>query len=168
MKDRAEALAAYADGVMGLTIPDGPSPRVYAARGPEGLETGLDGSINVELLKVVGATNVATRGPGMGPTPGKAPEGKGPEGKVGGGGRRGGGGLAQVSMEQVTAWDPEVIITGDERFFASVRSNPLWAGIKAVKDRRVYKSPTAPFGWFDSPPGINRLIGVRWLRSVET
>lgn len=33
----------------------------------------------------------------------------------------GSGGLAQVSMEQVLAWDPQVIVATDQRFFASVR-----------------------------------------------
>ena len=23
-----------------------------------------------------------------------------------------------------------------------------------------------PYGWFDAPPGVNRLIGVRWLMSL--
>jgi iron complex transport system substrate-binding protein len=32
-----------------------------------------------------------------------------------------------------------------------------------VRERRIYLSPNTPFGWIDSPPGINRLIGVRWL-----
>ena len=34
-------------------------PRVYYARGPRGLETGLGGSINVETIEFFGAQNVA-------------------------------------------------------------------------------------------------------------
>ena len=26
--------------------------------------------------------------------------------------------------------------------------------------------PKYPFGWFDRPPGVNRLIGIYWLASV--
>src|SRR5262249_29635394 len=56
-------------------------PRVYYARGPRGLETGLGGSINVETIELL-AKNVAgeTRG-----------------------------GLATVSIEQVLLWNPDVI-----------------------------------------------------------
>jgi iron complex transport system substrate-binding protein len=35
--------------------------------------------------------------------------------------------------------------------------------LRAVHERRVFLSPNNPFGWIDSPPGINRLLGVRWL-----
>jgi iron complex transport system substrate-binding protein len=27
----------------------------------------------------------------------------------------------------------------------------------------VYVPPDLPFGWFDAPPSINRLLGVQWL-----
>ena len=34
------------------------------------------------------------------------------------------------------------------------RALPVWA---------VYAAGALPFGWLDGPPGVNRLIGVRWL-----
>jgi hypothetical protein len=37
---------------------------------------------------------------------------------------------------------------------------------QAVRDRRIYLSPNLLYGWFDAPPGVNRLMGVRWLMSV--
>jgi iron complex transport system substrate-binding protein len=115
-------------------------PRVYYARGPNGLQTGLAGSINVEIIERAGGINVA------------ASLGK--------------GGLAQVSMEQVLAWDPEVIITIDPNFYDSVWRDPLWQGVAAVRTRRVYLSPAVPFGWVDFPPSVNRLIGLHWLSWV--
>jgi iron complex transport system substrate-binding protein len=30
----------------------------------------------------------------------------------------------------------------------------------------VYLAPSLPFGWFDRPPSVNRLIGVKWLMHV--
>jgi iron complex transport system substrate-binding protein len=59
-----------------------------------------------------------------------------------------------------------VIITQDERFFRGIGANPLWQGLTAVREKRVYLIPNLPFGWFDSPPAVNRLIGVRWLAAV--
>lgn len=116
------------------------APRVYYARGPNGLQTGMAGSINVESIERVGAVNVA------------AALGK--------------GGLAQVSMEQVLPWDPEVIITIDPNFYAAVWKDPLWQGVTAVRMKRVYLSPAVPFGWVDFPPSVNRVIGLHWLSWV--
>ena len=62
---RAVALAAYAESTINeikakvASIPTDKRPRVYYGRGANGLETGLSGSINLEVLDVVGATNVA-------------------------------------------------------------------------------------------------------------
>jgi iron complex transport system substrate-binding protein len=35
-----------------------------------------------------------------------------------------------------------------------------------VRKKRVYLSPHLPFGWFDYPPGANRLIGLLWLSEI--
>ena len=140
--DQAEALARYADETIKTiksridTVSEAQRPRVYYGRGPNGLETGLGGSINVETIEFLGAHNVAA-------------------------GRR--GGLATVSVEQVLAWNPEVIITIEPAFATTVRTDPVWAPIKAVQTARVYLSPRLPFGWVDFPPSVNRLIGLWWL-----
>jgi iron complex transport system substrate-binding protein len=76
------------------------------------------------------------------------------------------GGLTTVSLEQVLAWNPDVILALEPQFYRDVTHNPLWSGIRAVRDRRIYRAPSLPFGWFDSPPGANRLIGLRWLAAI--
>jgi iron complex transport system substrate-binding protein len=119
-------------------VPQDRRPRVYYARGPRGLETGLGGSINVETIELL-AQNVA-------------------------GGTR--GGLATASIEQVLLWNPDVIVTIDQDFAATVRHDPAWAPVKAVRDGRVHLSPKMPFGWVDFPPCVNRLIGLRWLAKI--
>lgn len=141
----AEPYASYAEDMLLAIqarinrISVSERPRVYYARGPKGLETGLGGSINVETIEFLGARNVAgeTRG-----------------------------GLATVSFEQVLKWDPEVIVTIDRDFAAGVRSDPLWKDIAAVRSGRVHLSPKVPFGWVDFPPSVNRLIGLRWLAQI--
>jgi iron complex transport system substrate-binding protein len=141
-QNQAEAFAHYVDNTIGTIkgrideIPQDQRPRVYYARGPRGLETGLRGSINVETIEFLGADNVA-------------------------GERR--GGMATVSVEQVLAWNPDVIITIEPAFAADVLTDPVWKPIKAVHSGRVYLSPTLPFGWVDFPPSVNRLIGLWWL-----
>lgn len=116
-------------------------PRTYLARGPDGLETGLKGSINTEIIERAGGRNVADSGDG----------------------RRG---LVQASIEQVIVANPEAIVTWDRNFFASVQKDPLWADIDAVKNGRVYLSPTAPFGWIDRPPSLNRMMGLKWMAGL--
>jgi iron complex transport system substrate-binding protein len=74
--------------------------------------------------------------------------------------------MATVSMEQVLAWNPDVIITIEPAFATSVRTDPVWAPVKAVQTGRVYLSPSMPFGWVDFPPSVNRLIGLWWLGKV--
>lgn len=120
-------------------IPPDKRPAVYYARGPQGLVTGLAGSINVEMIEFLGARNVA-------------------------GAER--GGLAQIGFEQVVLWDPPVIVTNDPNFMREVWRMPVWQSVTAVRRKRVYLSPHLPFGWFDYPPGANRLIGLLWLAEI--
>lgn len=122
-------------------VPEAQRPRVYLARGPDGLETGLKGSINTEIIERAGGRNVADPGDG----------------------RRG---LVQASLEQVIVADPDTVVTWDRNFYRRVRSDPLWAGVTAVKRGQVYLSPTAPFGWIDRPPSLNRMMGIRWLAGL--
>jgi iron complex transport system substrate-binding protein len=73
------------------------------------------------------------------------------------------GGLVTISPEQLIAWQPDVIIAVDQRFYDSVGGDPLWQQVKAVKDKRIYLAPGQPFGWVDEPPAASRLIGLFWL-----
>src|SRR5215831_15763433 len=75
-------------------------------------------------------------------------------------------GLATVSIEQVLVWNPQVIVTIDRDFAASVRSDLQWAEVDAVRAGRVHLSPKLPFGWVDFPPSVNRLIGLWWLANI--
>lgn len=78
----------------------------------------------------------------------------------------GSGGLTQGSLEQVPAWDTQVIVSTDSRSFASVRRDPLWRACAALRSGRVHLSPPGPFGWIDFPPATNRPLGVEWLARV--
>ncbi len=122
-------------------VPEDDRPRVYLARGPEGLETGMKGSINTEIIERAGGRNVADDG-----------------------GRT--RGLVQASMEQVIVANPGTIVTWDRNFFAKVFDDPLWKGIDAVREGRVFLSPTAPFGWIDRPPSVNRMMGLTWMAGL--
>ncbi len=135
------ARRALADLARGMArVPEQHRPRIYYARGLDGLETALDGSINTEMLAYVGAVNVA-----------RTPERHN---------------TATASPEQIIAWDPDTVITMDRGFYRAVWTSPVWQGVRAVREKRVFLLPREPFGWFDSPPAVNRLIGVRYLAAA--
>jgi iron complex transport system substrate-binding protein len=144
VRERADRIADYIEATEALIdsrlrdLPPAQRHRVYLAREPNGLETGLTGSINTEIIERAGGINVAERGNLR-------------------------GGIANVSMEQVIAWAPDTIITWDANFYASYATNALWATVPAVVAKRVYLAPRLPFGWIDAPPSINRVIGLKWI-----
>jgi iron complex transport system substrate-binding protein len=146
-QERAEKLARYVEEAFAdidralAAVAEDKRPRVYLARGPDGLETGLKGSINTEIIERAGGRNVADAG----------------------GLRRG---ITRLSIEQIIVADPDTIITWDRNFHAAVFQDPLWRGVRAVREGRVYLSPTAPFGWIDRPPSLNRVMGLKWLAQL--
>jgi iron complex transport system substrate-binding protein len=141
---RAEQLARYAETVLGgvqeavAKIPSAGRPSIYIARGPRGLETVVAGSIGSEVVDLVGARNVVDKDTGP-----RA--------------------IADVSPEQILAWQPDVILTVDRRFYATVRTDPVWREVKAVQAGHIHFVPDLPFSWLDNPPAANRLIGLLWL-----
>ncbi len=148
VEQRAEQIASYVERTLAeidamlAAVPQDQRPRVYLARGPDGLETGLRGSINTEIIERVGAINVAGDPSGA---------------------RRG---IAEVPIEQIVLWNPDTIITWDRNFYEAVGTDRYWQRVAAVTSKRVYLSPSLPYGWIDTPPSLNRLIGVVWLAGL--
>lgn len=143
ISDRVTPLADYAERILQQSQDykneHHQEMRFYTGRGPDGLETGFTGSIHTQVAEMLGLKNVADI--------------------------NGFHGISKVSMEQVLLWDPEVIITQDKQFYCLLSHSTLWKNISAVKQKRVFLSPARPFGWVDMPPGINRLLGLRWLQA---
>ncbi|WP_138466674.1 ABC transporter substrate-binding protein [Poseidonocella sp. HB161398] len=143
--ERGERLARYAEETFAAVdaqlaeLPAADRPGVYLARGPEGLETAGPNSINAEIIARAGGRNVVEAE---------------------------NDGLAAISPENVLAWAPGAIVTIDKGFAAGVAADPAWAAVPAVAEGRVYLAPAAPFGFIDSPPSVNRLIGLRWLAAM--
>lgn len=124
-------------------LSDGSKKTVYYAQGDDGLQTNPSHSTHGQLIDLVGGKNVAD----------SVAQGNTTSG-------------VQVSMEQVISWNPDVIITGDPEFYASVYNDSNWGKIDAVKNKEVYLSPQSPFKWFDRPVGANMIIGVPWTAKV--
>ena len=111
---------------------------VYLARGADGLETGMQGSLNTEVLEHLGLNVLAQ------PT-----------------GQRG---IGRVSREQLLSWKPDLIVTQEPGLAARLCNNSGWRSI--LKGSRLLEAPAVPFGWLDSPPGVNRLLGLLWLVEI--
>lgn len=135
-------------GAAVASIPEDDRVSLYYAEGPEGLQTEPTSSSHALVLERAGAKNVA-----------QDLEAEGGKGKT------------PVSLEQVLAWNPDVIIAWDAQRYEGgasdlIRTDPNWSTVKAVEDGRVYTMCQTPFSWLDRPPAVNRFIGLQWLTNL--
>lgn len=147
-KERGKKLAAYFRRelkkleLFSARIPEKKRVSVYFAEEMDGLTTVSSNSVHGEAVALAGGRNVHH----------KESEG----GRV----------KDRISIEQVLSYNPEVIIAQDESFYSGIYKDPRWAGIRAVRNHRVYLIPDTPFDWMDRPPSFLRLMGAKWLAGV--
>ena len=143
---RAETLSAYYTETMAYAAEKSAMVEepvsIYYARMDNGLTTEFAGSPNAKLIELVGGTNIAVSDTNES--------------------------SAEVSIEQVMTWNPEVILIGhigqsESKAYDVIMSDDSWAQIDAVQTGNVISTPRLPFNWFDRPPSVNRLIGLKWL-----
>ena len=148
-EDRAEQMASYCEKTLAdvtaavQKVPESERVSVYYAEGPDGLKTEPENSPHFTTFKVAGAKDAAvcdmTKGSGM----------------------------TQVSLENVIAWNPDVIIAWDDQIKGgaddTIRTSSDWSSISAVQNGKVYTIPSVPYMWGDRPPSVTRYIGMQWL-----
>ncbi len=76
------------------------------------------------------------------------------------------GGWTVVNFEQIAAWNPDVLFVID--YFgdpgataAKLRADPLWASLKATKNRQIYGFPKDFYSW--DQPDTRWILGLSWL-----
>lgn len=144
-RERARQLADYTRQTLAEikpivdAIPESERVSVYYAQGPDGLRTECSASTHAMLIPMAGGRNVHQCQ------------------------AQSDFGMIKVSIEQVMAEAPEVILVFDRDCYDRIRTLPQWQHIKAVQDKRVVYIPRAPFSWFDRPPSFMRILGLRWL-----
>ncbi|SFR67865.1 ABC transporter substrate-binding protein [Anaeromicropila populeti] len=116
--------------------------KVYYGKEEDALTTSGKESVHAKLIELVGGKNVAD-----------AIEGDSD---------------AAVNLEEVIKWQPDVILLSEankneKNAYQNLIQNTAWENIPAVKNNKVYVSPMLLFSWFDRPPSINELIGIKWL-----
>lgn len=78
-------------------------------------------------------------------------------------------GMADINMEQVYEWNPDIIyITNFSKYMPEDLYNNTtldghdWSGVKAVKEKRVYKYPLGMYRWY--PPSSESALSL-WFQA---
>lgn len=66
-----------------------------------------------------------------------------------------------AGIEQILAWDPDVILANEYGVDKYILSNEKWATLKAVKEKRVWKIPTGISRW-GHPGGMEIPMAALW------
>ncbi len=80
-----------------------------------------------------------------------------------------GGGWSRVGLEQIAAWDPDVILLvayrqDVEAIRDSLAANPTWASLTAVRSDELHAFPLDYYSW--DQPDVRWILGLRWLAST--
>lgn len=147
--DRGEALAAFADRSLEMaeknaaSISDEQRRTVMYTTGTTGLNTNAAGSVQAQVIDIIGAENAIytdTISNRMGGT--------------------------TINMEQLFNFDPDVIVMSPGGPFATMATDSLWSQLRAVQNGDYYEIPAAPYNWMAEPPSINMLLGIWWLGNL--
>ena len=80
-------------------------------------------------------------------------------------------GRKDVNMEQVYAWNPEIIYLTNftevqpEDLYNNTIEGQDWSHIKAVQNKQVYKIPLGIYRWF--PPSGDAPLMLKWLANIN-
>lgn len=148
-QEKAEELAVYLEGVLNRTKDimskvdaDGARKTLVYCLGDKGQNVLAEKSFHAETLNLV-AKNVAEI-----------------EDVVSSGAGN------EVDMEQLMLWNPEYIVFAPDSVYSQVGSDQAWQQLDAVKNGNYVQTPTGPYGWLQSPPSVQRYLGLMWLTSL--
>ncbi len=142
---RANELIAYTKETLGLIeslqakINARKNVRYYFAEGLDGMSSECDGSFHLEPFKYAGAKNALNCRMSSNY------------------------GMEKMSLETVILADPDVIIAMESAFASSIKADPKWRTLRAVKSGHILSVPNLPFNYITRPPSFMRLLGIRWL-----
>lgn len=146
-KAQAEKLSAYCDSTLAwadsvkrqISHPKS----IYVAEGLNGLNTIPNGSTHSQTLSMAGAVNCATVDQEYGFRD------------------------ITIGFEQIIGWNPQYILinsrSAEQTMSLSIIKSGKWQSLNAVRQHHVLVTPVEPFNWIGRPPGINRIIGIKWL-----
>ena len=145
-QQRAEEVASFIDGTLAMTeenkakIKPEEVKTVMFSGGKDGLGTNAKGSSQAQVLEITGCENaivldkVVSKGNGN-----------------------------QINMEQLYAFDPDVIVISEDSYFDNIAEDETWSVLKAVQNGSYYEVPAYPYNWLANPPSLNMILGIWWL-----
>lgn len=75
------------------------------------------------------------------------------------------GNLKNINIEQVMAWNPDVLITGNPKSEVDkIMSDPAWSKLSAVKNKKVYSNPKGAFAW--DRYGVDAALQPQWCAQI--
>ena len=146
--DMAESLARFIEKTVSMArensakIPENQRLSVLFGTGSTGLACNAAGSVQADVIDLVGAVNAII--------PQEVSN-------------RGGG--TTVSLEEVYAVEPDVILLSTGGPYDALAQRE-WAGLRAVQSGKYYEIPGLPYDWMSSPPSVNRVLGIWWLGNL--
>ena len=72
---------------------------------------------------------------------------------------------AFTTLEQIYAWDPELIICNEAQVDDYILSDEKWEGLSAVRNKRVYQIPIGITRW-GHPTSLETPLAVLWLMKL--
>lgn len=146
-EERAEALASFCERVYQRTLSimqqvgDNKANALYVI-GEDGLNVLAKGSYHAELLDLL-TNNLAVVDDPLSKGTGN-----------------------EVSMEQISLWNPDFVIFAPDSIFDTVKQDPSWSQISAIVNDNYVRVPDVPHNWMSMPPSVQRYLGLIWLPAV--
>ena len=72
----------------------------------------------------------------------------------------------EVDMEQILAWNPDVILFAPGSIYATVGEDTSWKNVTAIREGRYYEVPNGPYNWMGFPPSVQRMLGMMWMAEL--
>ncbi|MDI9476064.1 MAG: ABC transporter substrate-binding protein [Natronincolaceae bacterium] len=70
-----------------------------------------------------------------------------------------------ATLEQIYLWDPDIIIANESGVPDYMLSNEQWAGLRAVKEKRVYQIPNGVSRW-GHPGSLETPLAILWTSKL--
>ena len=77
------------------------------------------------------------------------------------------GSMIEITAEEIVSSDPDIIIVGgadNQKAVEKIYADPVFAGLKAVKDKKVYGNPKGVFSW--DRYGAESALQILWAGTI--
>lgn len=72
----------------------------------------------------------------------------------------------EVSMEQISLWNPDFVLFAPDSIYSTVEDMDAWREIAAIGKHAYVRVPEGPYNWMGNPPGVQRYLGMIWLTKL--